>query len=287
MDTDAEAFYVWLLGQRNLDEDTAWRYSQAIRPFLAFLEREKLPLSVESARRYLELERQRGVAPRTLGGICTALNHYFAFRGMQARVSPPVVQRSLPRPLSEQEERALLRAAAEMPGQIFYLALGLCLETGLGPRVAALRGIDYSHGCIYWKGRAYPLSPDLDHVVRQRAEAVGPEGYLVSPDGPLTAAALRRILRRVFEAAGVSTRRVTQRLYYTYARRVLCAGRSQDLLVVRSLLAACEEDRARWHIEQAVALVGVDRAQALLKELIGKTEDRNGRNQDKDSGKNR
>lgn len=214
---------------KNLSPNTLSYYQSALGKFVAFLEREGLPLSPESMspasmRRYMEhMAEEEHLSPGGMHARLRALRAFASFLVEEGileqspfrRVKlPKVPQQALP-VVGPEEFAALMHHAALGRNPLRDQAiLATLFDTGLRAReLLGLRLEDIGQGVLRVRGkggkdRHVPVSKSTLRLLRRYIQAERPASplpfvFLAEAEAPLSYAGLRRVFSRLFERAGL------------------------------------------------------------------------------------
>lgn len=210
-------------------------------------------VSAADLRAFLARRRMDGIGNASAARELSAVRGFLAFAGVEApRLKGPRVKKGVPRPISPDEAIALAEAVEEDASAPWIGARDwavLLLLYGAGLRVGeamALTGATLPLGEAMMvtgkrdKTRLMPILPQVREAIEAYAAACpwpivkdGPL-FIGARGGPLSAALVRRAVRKARVGLGLSDRTTPHALRHSFATHLL--GRGADLRQLQELL---------------------------------------------------
>ena len=265
----ADAWRQWLAYERRCAPNTLKAYASDLDGFLAFLARHLGGppdlaalggLATADLRAFLAHCRARGLAKRSTARTMAAVRGFLRFLDRRGLAHVPAVEtlrtpklpRTLPRPLSELEADAALRAVQRL-SDTPWIALRdralLAVLYGCGLRIGEALALTRSvvpladAVVITGKGGKQRVVPVLDVVASAVAAYVGACPYDPGPAGPLflgvrgrplAAGVAQRQIRRLRELLGLAKTVTPHAFRHSFATHLLAGG--GDLRSIQELL---------------------------------------------------
>jgi integrase/recombinase XerC len=258
-----------LAGERRLSPHTIRAYRQTGKAFLAHLETalgrpadgpSLAQLTAADLRGFLSARRAAGLSSRSAARALSALRTWFAFlarrHGIEVaairRIAAPKVARSVPRPLSPTDARAIAEVAGETAGVLWIAARdtsALLLLWGAGLRISEALALDADilplgeTLAVTGKGaktRIVVLLPAVRAAIADylRLSPFEPERgtplFRGAKGGRLSTDVLRAAMRRARVAMGLPASATPHALRHSFATHLLGAG--ADLRAIQELL---------------------------------------------------
>ena len=241
------------LQRRNYAAHTLDSYTLDLQVFFADVDTPLTRISFREVERFLETQRQQGLAPPTINRRLYALNHFFDFliEHQLVRANPVKPShllrrgRTLPRALSKEQLEQLF---AQIQHPLDRALLLLMLRCGLRVSEVAqltVRHIDWSqHALLVEQGkgrkdRRVYLSADavasLRECVQRRPSGVPGDAVFWNqkrPHRPLSIKAIQKKMERYAKAAGITAS--CHSLRHTFASNLLEQG--AEIVSIRELL---------------------------------------------------
>ena len=269
-----EAWIAYLAQERRASPRTLESYRHGVAAYLDFLERHRGgfldvkdlgEISAADVRAFLAMRRQgadgKGLAPRSLSQNLSAVRAFHQWLDRRlgvtndavALVRGPKIKPTVPRPVSEDQARGLLREAGEdaalEPWEAARDAAVLTLLYGCGLRISealSLTRADAPLGetlRITGKGGKTRIAPVLPAVRHAVDDYVRQAPFALSPDSPLFRAKrggalsprhMQATMSKLRGALGLPDRATPHALRHSFATHLLGAG--ADLRSIQELL---------------------------------------------------
>jgi integrase/recombinase XerC len=259
----------YLATERRFSDHTVKSYQRDLGSFIAFLAahlgRPPLPnhlagLKVRDFRAFLAARRMDGISPRSLARILSSLRSFFKYmdriEGISnsaiANVSSPKVGRSLPRPISVDDAKAVIRRVGDGASEEWVSARDTAVITllyGCGLRISealSMNAGEVPAGEVMMirgkrqKERLVPVLPivreAIDAYVKLCPFALAADGplFVGKRGGRLNPKAIQNAMRSVRIQMGLPDSATPHALRHSFATHLLSAG--GDLRTIQELL---------------------------------------------------
>lgn len=259
----------WLKSERRTSDHTIDGYVRDVAGFLRFLVDHRggplnlatlEALTAQDFRAWLAARAGDGAGPATRARAMSSLRSFFRFlervglasNSALVTVRTPKVARSLPRPLSEPDARAVVETAAATEEEPWVAARDVALVTllyGCGLRLGEALGLTRAEAplsetlVVTGKGRKQRMLPVLPAVRRAVADYLAACPHPLPADGPLfvgvrgsalNPGVAQRQVRRLRAFLGLPETATPHALRHSFATHLLAGG--ADLRAIQELL---------------------------------------------------
>lgn len=233
---------------RHYSSSTVKTYLHCLKQYLAFAEAQQLePSEVSTAKAFLHGVVRRKLAKSTVNQYINAIKYYLEHFLQQEKqyfyeLERPIKDRRLPKVLSKEEVKAILRCTQNLKHRAILSLLyaqGLRIGEALDMKLSDVDSqrmvlhIRKGKGC---KDRDVPLSPKILELLRNYYKAYKPKDHLFegASGGRYTESSVRQFLARSVHAARIHKHVTTHMLRHSYATHLLESN--IDIRYIKELL---------------------------------------------------